>query len=115
MSRREKLLQAIEQEDTTTLAQLGWRPILDLLGAWKPKQRLTWTDLRVYTHALGDHEPTTILAAIHATAGRWRPTPGEVLGHLNQDEREERPDGNPNGPHPLATPTTLAAVGAAYH
>ena len=81
---RDQIVAAFERNDHEAVKAAGWWPVWEMCTtAWAPRQTATAREMVPYAKLLGDHDPAEVLEALEACAGEWRPTPGQIRGHLN--------------------------------
>ena len=84
MSVRDQLLAACENGDHVAIHRLGWGDVWEVLATgWAPRQTCSMNELKHWAKMLGNEDPAGLLPAIDECAGVWRPTPGQIRGHLN--------------------------------
>jgi len=84
MTVRDQLLVACENGDHAAIHRLGWGDVGEVLATgWAPRQTCSMNELKPWAKMLGNEDPVALLSAIDECAGVWRPTPGQIRGHLN--------------------------------
>ena len=113
-ARRDQLLAACENGDHAAIHRLGFGDVWEVLHTgWAPRQLCSLNDLKPWIKMLGNEDLDVILGAIEECAGAWRPTPGQIRGHLNAKRSDTGTVDVGRGRDQSSSPEALRAVAKA--